>query len=84
MKYKYLILDFGNVIARPTTGNWNMTPKFLELIDVDKLDMDKFNIEKGKYQHILSEKITTLEEEYDMFLRFYDGILSNVNYHHIL
>ena len=42
MNYKYTILDFGKVIVKPTTGNWDITPKFLELIDINKIDVDKF------------------------------------------
>jgi len=80
MKYKYIILDFGNVIVTPTTGDWHMTPKFRELIDVNKLDMNKYNEMYQKYCYLLSEKLITQEEEYDMFIRFYDGILSNVDY----
>ncbi len=80
MKYKYLVLDFGNVLVTPTTGDWHMTPKFLELIDINKLNMDKYNEMFDKYKHLLSEKLLTQEEEYDMFIRFYDGILSNVGY----
>ena len=80
MNYKYLILDFGNVLVTPTTGDWHMTPKFKELIDINKIDMDKYNEMFKKYCYILSEKLLTQEEEYDMFIRFYDGILSNINY----
>ena len=80
MNYKYIILDFGKVIALPTTGNWDITPKFLELIDINKIDYNTFLEARKKYSDILSEKVTTLEEEYDMFLRFYDGILSEINY----
>lgn len=80
MNIKYVILDFGKVIAYPTTGNWDMTPKFLELIDIDKLNIKKFKMIRKKHEHILSEKITTLEEENDMFTRFYDNILSECNY----
>ncbi len=80
MKYKYIILDFGNVLVTPTTGNWDITPKFLKLIDVDKINIDKFKEVRNKFKHILSEKITTLEEEQDMFFRFYDSILSNIDY----
>ena len=75
--YKYLILDFGKVIAGPTTGDWFMTSKFLELIDINKLDMDRFNKAKRKYDSLLGEKLLTQEEEYDMFTRFYDGILKD-------
>ena len=80
MKYKYLVLDFGNVIALPTTGDWHITPKFKELIDISKMNMDKYNEMLKKYSYLLSEKLLTQEEEYDMFTRFYDGILSNINY----
>jgi hypothetical protein len=44
MNYNYIVLDFGKVIAAPPTGNWDITPKFLELIDVTKVDIEKFNL----------------------------------------
>lgn len=75
---KYVILDFGGVIVRPTTGHWDITPKFLELIDVSKIDKDKFTEIRKKYSDILSEKVTTMEEEVDMFYRFYSGILKDL------
>ena len=34
MNYKYIILDFGKVLAGPTTGEWFITPKFKELVDM--------------------------------------------------
>ena len=80
MKYKYLILDFGNVLVTPTTGDWDMTPKFLELLDINKIDQDIYKEARKKYSHILSEHITTLDEEYNMFLRFYDSILTEIKY----
>jgi len=79
MKYKYLVLDFGKVLVAPTTGDWDMTPKFYELIDVNKIDLEKFNVIRKKYSYILSEKLITLDEEYDMFIRFYDSILSELH-----
>ena len=36
MKYKYIILDFGKVLAGPTTGDWFITPKFEKVIDKAK------------------------------------------------
>ena len=80
MNYKYIVLDFGNVLVTPTTGDWHITPKFLELIDINKIDMDKYNEVLKKYSYLLSEKLLTQEEEYDMFIRFYDNILSNIDY----
>ncbi len=78
--YKYIILDFGNVVVTPTTGDWDITPKFIELIDMDRLDKDNFYKVRKKYAYILSEQITTLEQEYDMFSRYYGNILKNCNY----
>ena len=75
MNYKYIILDFGKVIAAPTTGNWDITPKFLELIDINKIDVDKFKKVRKEYGSILSDKVNTLEEEFNMFVRFYELIL---------
>ena len=80
MRYKYIVLDFGNVLVTPTTGDWHMTPKFLELIDINKLNLDKYHEMQEEYNQLLGEKMTTQEEEYDMFVRYYDGILSNVDY----
>ncbi len=80
MNTKYVILDFGKVIATPTTGNWDMTPKFLELIDINKLDINKMQKARKKYAQILSEKVVSLEEEYDMFFKFYDCILRACDY----
>ncbi len=80
MNYKYIVLDFGKVIAAPTTGSWDITPKFKELIDTNKIDVDKFRKIIGKYKYILSEKVTILEEEYDMFVRFYENILNEIGY----
>lgn len=80
MKYKYLILDFGKVIAGPTTGNWFITPKFLELVDMDKLDREKFDLVRMRYDYLLSEKLTTQEEEYEMFTKYYDYSLKESGY----
>ena len=80
VKTKYMILDFGGVIAGPSTGHWDMTPKFLELIDITRLDIEKMKDVRKKYSYILSEHVVTLEEEYDMFTRFYDNILRECGY----
>ena len=80
MKYKYIILDFGKVIAKPTTGYWDFTPKFLELIDIEKINKEKYKEERKKYGYLLSQKVLTIDEEYEMFVSFYHNILSNVDY----
>ena len=79
MNYKYEILDFGKVIAKPSSGDWDITPKFLELIDINKINKEKWKELRAKYGSILSEKVTNLSEEYDMFLSFYKSMLSDFN-----
>ena len=80
MKYKYIVLDFGKVVAAPTTGSWDITPKFLELIDINKINIDKFKELRKQYGSILLERVTTLDEEYNMFIRFYEPILKEFGY----
>lgn len=79
MDYKYLILDFGKVIAAPSTGHWDVTPKFLELIDINLIDRNEFEKIRRVYGDILSEKVITLDEEYEMFYKFYYSILREFN-----
>ena len=79
MKYKYLVLDFGKVLAGPARGHWDITPKLLELIGEDNFDREEFERIRKEYAHILSKKVLTLREEYHMFLSFYDGILNKMN-----
>ncbi len=80
MKYKYIILDFGNVLVTPATGDWHITPKFKELIDTDKMDKEAYEKAYKKHCYLLASKLLTQEEEYEMFIKFYDGILSESSY----
>lgn len=77
---KYIILDFGKVIAGPTTGNWFMTPCFLENVDINLIDKNKFMEALNKYGYLKDRKITTLEEEYECFYKFYSSVLKEINY----
>lgn len=79
MDYKYIVLDFGKVIAGPTTGHWDIIPIFEELIS--DINVDEFNELRKKYCYLLNEPMTTLEQEYDMFFRFYYSILSELGYY---
>ena len=78
--YKYLILDFGNVLFYPQTGNWFITEKFLDLIDTTKIPWQCFNAAVSKYNYVLSRKATTLEDEYKIFFEFYRNVLTEINY----
>ena len=53
---KYIILDFGKVLAYPTTGDWFITPLFLKLIDMSKLNRKKIVEVMNSYSEILSRK----------------------------
>ena len=68
------------VLAYPTTGNWHITPKFLELIDVNKIDVERLKSAIRENKEILNRKILNLQEEYNMFLEFYSKILLEVKY----
>lgn len=80
MSIKYLILDFGKVIARPTTGNWFAIPKFIELVNMEEINLDKFNEIIPTLDYILDRKILTEEEEYNMMCEFYKNLLEKLNY----
>lgn len=77
---KYVILDFGKVIAGPTTGDWFMTPCFLKNIDINLIDRELFKEALNKYGHFKDIKITTLEEEYECFYNLYSNALKEINY----
>lgn len=79
-KIKYVILDFGKVLAAPTTGDWFITPIFLKLVDMRGIDHERLQEAIRSHHDILSRRIYTLEEEYQMFYDFYDAILSDVHY----
>lgn len=80
MKYKYVILDFGKVLAGPATGDWFITPKFEEVIDMSLIDRDVLNEEFNKYNDIIGRKMMTQEEEYNSFFELYSLVLQEINY----
>lgn len=76
-KIKYIILDFGNVLAYPITGNWFITPDFWNDLNDYYIDMDLLLNNFKKYSYILNDKILTEKEEYKMFYNFYTNVLSD-------
>lgn len=80
MNYKYIILDFGKVLAGPTTGNWFITPKFMEVIDMSLVDNDRLNYAFNKHNEIISRKMLTQEKEYNNFFELYSLVLQEINY----
>ena len=77
---KYVILDFGKVLFKPTTGHWFITPKFIELVDINKINIDEFNNNIKLFDDILARKVVTQEEEYNLFYDFYSNLLKSINY----
>ncbi len=76
-KIKYIILDFGNVLAYPITGNWFITPDFWDDLTEYYIDKDLLLNNFKKYSYILNDKILTEKEEYNMFYKFYNNVLSD-------
>jgi len=79
-KYKYIILDFGNVLAYPVSGHWFITNKFKELINMDKIDYTNINNAINKLKNILSWKAISLKEEENLFYNFYKRLFEEINY----
>ena len=73
---KYLILDFGNVLVYPTSGDWNMTPTFMEVVNPSNDNIESLRVLFKKYSFYLDEKLLTTDEEYEMFKSFYGSVLS--------
>lgn len=77
---KYLILDFGKVLFYPVTGHWFITPLFIKTVDMDRINQEALQKAMEKYNEILSKKVTTEEEEYEMFYKFYKNVFKEINY----
>lgn len=77
---EYIIFDFGGVLAYPTTGNWHITPKLLEIGDKKNLDIETIKKNIKNYQSLIdcSLKIKTLDEEYNMMYKFYNSVLNDL------
>ena len=80
MEHKYLILDYGNVLAYPVTGYWFITEKFMDLIDMNRINEIALIYAINKYNHILSRKAITLKDEEEIFYDFYKSILNEIKY----
>ena len=60
---KYIVLDFGMVLAYPTTGNWHITPKFIELVDINKLNREQLKKAFENNKELLDKKIGNLVKQ---------------------
>lgn len=76
---KYLILDFGKVLAEPTSKiHWFITPEFLRNVDIEKVDIDR--LKDSIKSDILDRKMMTLEEEYSSFYEYYKELFEKIDY----
>lgn len=77
---KFAILDFGKVLAYPKTGYWFITPKFKSIVKMESFDINDILSVMNRYNYIISEEAHTLEDEYDIFYRFYQNVFFALKY----
>lgn len=80
MEYKYLILDFGKVLAYPVSGHWFITPITWNILDKKEIDEEKLKQSMKKYNYILDEFVKAESEEFEMFSKFYKTTLEDIKY----
>ena len=74
---KYIVIDFGKVIAGPCLKNWFIMPKFHEL--VGDISMDILAPLISKHNHHFSYIMKTEEDEYQNFYNFFKDLLNDLN-----
>ena len=77
---KYLILDMGYVLVKPTSGNWLVTPVLLKNVDINKIDVNKAARVMDELGHMLDGKVVTLDEEKVLMTNFYTAVFKNLQY----
>lgn len=80
MDKDYLILDFGKVLAGPTTGDWFITPNFFNIVNHDKVKLEKFKNAIKKYGYYLDMPMKNEAEEFVCFSGFYRHVLEDIEY----
>lgn len=65
---KYLILDFGKVLAYPVSGEWFVTAKFYDYLDKDRFNLEKY-LEKME-SFFWDYKLQDEKEELKMFIPY--------------
>ncbi len=80
---KAILFDSGRVLNEPRTGHWFITPNFWEYVDrnaFETIDRERVALafrEADKYI-VTKTLITTKEEEYRHFVRFYEIFASQL------
>ena len=80
MDKKYLILDMGYVLVKPTAGDWLVTPVLLKNVDMSKIDVNKAAKVMAELGHMLDGKVETLDEEKEMMMNFYTEVFKKLEY----
>ncbi|MBQ3407591.1 MAG: HAD hydrolase-like protein [Clostridia bacterium] len=77
---KYLILDMGYVLVKPTSGDWLVTPVLLKNVDINEIDIKKASKIMSELGHTLDGKVETLDEEKEMMMKFYTEVFKRLEY----
>lgn len=79
---KAILFDSGRTLNIPKTGDWFITPNFMQIIDPTKVVCSKKEVIKaiGKARQVEKLLVKTEEEEYLMFKDFYKILLEEVKY----
>lgn len=79
-KKKYLILDMGYVLVKPTAGDWLVTPVLLKNVDINKIDVNKAAKVMSELGYLLDGKAVTLDEEKELMINFYTEVFKKIEY----
>lgn len=77
---KYLILDMGYVLVKPTAGNWLATPVLLKNVDISQIDVNRAAKTMDELGYLLDGKAVTLDEEKELMTNFYTEVLKKLEY----
>lgn len=81
---KAILFDSGRTLNVPKTGHWFITPKFFEIIDTSKFEVNEAKLEAAMQKACeYANKILvvkTEEEEFQMFKEFYSIVLREIKY----
>ena len=80
MDKKYLILDMGYVLVKPTAGDWLVTPVLLKNVDMNKINVNKASKVISELGYILDGKAETLNEEKELMMKFYTEVFKKLEY----
>ncbi|MDD7793561.1 HAD-IA family hydrolase [Clostridium sp. 'White wine YQ'] len=80
---KAILLDSGRVLNSPITGSWSISPNFYKYINKKKFNSpflkNKNNAMEKAWTYINSQKlVVTEEEEFKLFLKFFEILSSEL------